>query len=598
MKDFKGRVAIITGAANGFGREYVKEAAKRGMKILAVDIEGDEVQLVGPLAQDLGAEEIVCMQADVSLFEDTQKVVKTAMEKWGQIDLLINNAGTGKGGTISNLPLRDWEWMMYANVFSHIYMMRQVIPIMMKQGTHCNILNVCSIAGLITSNAMPGYYSTKHAAVSLSRATRNELKEIGVENIHLSIFCPGFVQTDLHHAERHRPARFSDPTDPYYQSEEFFASEKASEYVVTTGLPIDGFGETCFKGIENDQFYIVTHPQYDPIIRKEIYDSVNNVNPDLRNVGKQRKEYEPGDRDLTGRVAIITGAAFGFGKEFVKEAAKRKMKIAAVDIMADELAKIEDVAKEYGAEDIMLIPADVSLYEETEKVVNAVMDKWGQIDLLMNNAGTCTPGPGFLIPLQDWEWIFRTNYLSHVYFMRQVIPIMKKQGTHCNIMNTCSVAGLITSTGMAAYYTTKNAAVALSECIEYEMQEAGADIHLGVFCPGFVRTSFDHADEYRPPRYAHGDDPYYQSEVFAKGKAAAQFVISTGYPIEGFGARVFDAIEKDEFYVVTHREYDEHIIKQVDQTIARENPEVASISDAIKDVTNLPGGLLRGYLKD
>ena len=150
---------------------------------------------------------------------------------------------------------------------------------------------------------------------------------------------------------------------------------------------------------------------------------------------------------------------------------------------------------------------------------------------------------------------------------------------------------------MAAYYTTKNAAVALSECIEYEMQEAGADIHLGVFCPGFVRTSFDHADEYRPPRYAHGDDPYYQSDVFAKGKAAAQFVISTGYPIEGFGARVFDAIEKDEFYVVTHREYDEHIIKQVDQTLARTNPEVAAISEAIKDVTNLPGGPLRGYLK-
>ena len=597
MKDFKGRVAIITGAANGFGKEYVKQAAMRGMKILAVDIEGDEVQLVEPLAKELGAEEIVCLQADVSLLEDTQKIVATAMEKWGQIDLLINNAGTGKGGYIETLPLRDWEWMMYANVFSHIYMMKQVIPIMMKQGTHCNILNVCSIAGLITSNAMPGYYSTKHAAVSLSRATQNELKEIGVENIHLSIFCPGFVQTDLHHAERHRPARFSDPSDPYYSSAEFQTFEKMSEYVVTTGQPIDGFGEKCFDAIENDQFYIVTHPQYDPIIRKQIYDSVNNVNPDLRNVGKEPKAYEKGDMDLTGRVALITGAAFGFGKEFVKEAAKRKMKIAAVDIMAEELAKIEDVAKEYGAEDIMIIPADVSLYEETEKVVNAVMDKWGQIDLLMNNAGTCAPGPGFVIPLQDWEWIFRTNYLSHVYFMRQVIPIMRKQGTHCNIMNTCSVAGLITSTGMAAYYTTKNAAVALSECIEYEMQETGSDIHLGVFCPGFVRTSFDHADEYRPPRYAHGDDPYYQSETFEKGKAAAAFVIGTGYPIEGFGARVFDAIEKDEFYVVTHREYDEHILKQVEQTLARTNPEVVSISEAIKDVTNLPGGPLRGYLK-
>ena len=596
MKDFKGRVAVITGAANGFGFEFVKEAAKRGMKILAVDIEGDEVLACEPVAKELGAEEIVCLQADVSLLEDTEKIVKTAMEKFGQIDLLINNAGTGKGGTISILPLRDWEWMVYANLMSHVYMMRQVIPIMMKQGTHCNILNVCSIAGLITSNAMPGYYSTKHAAVQLSRATQYELEEIGAD-IQVSIFCPGFVQTDLHHAERHRPARFSDPTDPYYQSAEFFASEKASEYVVTTGLPIDGFGETVFKGIEDDQFYIVTHPQYDPLMRKQIYDRVDNVNPDLRNVGKKRPEIESGDRDLTGRVALITGAAYGFGKEFVKQAAKRKMKIVAVDIMEDELMKLEDVAKESGAEDITLIPADVSLYEETEKVVKATMDKYGQIDLLMNNAGTCTPGYGFMIPLQDWEWIIRTNFLSHVYFMRQVIPIMKAQGTHCNIMNTCSVAGLITSTGMCAYYVTKNAAVALSECIEYEMQEAGADIHLSVFCPGFVRTNFDHADEYRPARYAHGDDPFYESEMFKKGKQSAAFVIGTGYPIEPFGAHVFEAVEKDQFYIVTHREYDEHIKSEVDQTIARTNPKVVPIGEAIKDVTNLPGGPLRGYLK-
>ncbi|MBR0372950.1 MAG: SDR family NAD(P)-dependent oxidoreductase [Mogibacterium sp.] len=597
MKDFKGRVALITGAANGFGREYVKEAAKRGMKIVAADIEGDEVLAVEPLARELGAEDIICVQADVSLWEDTQKLVATAMQKYGQIDLLINNAGTGKGGTIDNLPLRDWEWMVYANLMSHIYMMRQVIPIMIKQGTPCNILNVCSMAGLVTSTDMPAYYSTKHAAVTLARATRNELKEIGVSNISMSIFCPGFVQTDLYHAERHRPARFSDPSDPYYQSEEFAKFEKASEYVVTTGLPIDGFGEICFKGIEEDQFYIVTHPQYDPIIKKQIYDRVDRINPDIRLLGKQRPEVVSGDKDLTGRVALITGAAFGFGREFVKEAAKRKMKIAAVDIMADDLAKIEDVAKEYGAEDILLIPADVSLYEDTEMVVNKVMDKWGQIDLLMNNAGTCTPGPGFIIPLQDWEWIVRTNFLSHVYFMRQVIPIMKKQGTHCNIMNTCSVAGLITSTGMAAYYTTKNAAVALSECIEYEMQAQGCDIHLGVFCPGFVRTSFDHADEYRPARYPHGDDPFYRGEIFAKGQQASKFVIGTGYPIEGFGAEVFKAIENDQFYVVTHREYDEHIRKEVDQTIARVNPVVATIGEAIKDVTNMPGGPLRGYLK-
>ena len=80
MKDLKGKVALITGAANGFGREYVKQAAMRGMKIVAADIEGDEVLAVEPLARELGAEDIICVQADVSLYEDTQKLVKAAME--------------------------------------------------------------------------------------------------------------------------------------------------------------------------------------------------------------------------------------------------------------------------------------------------------------------------------------------------------------------------------------------------------------------------------------------------------------------------------------------------------------------------------------
>ena len=216
MKDFKGRVAVITGAANGFGREYVKEAAKRGMKILAVDIEGDEVQLVGPLAQELGAEEIVCLQADVSLFEDTQKVVKTAMEKWGQIDLLINNAGTGKGGTISNLPLRDWEWMMYANVFSHIYMMKQVIPIMMKQGTHCNIVNTCSAAGTFTSKSAAAYQASKFGALALTESVYYDLADAGAD-IHMSAYCPGFIQTHLDHSEEYKQDKYK-IEDPYYGS--------------------------------------------------------------------------------------------------------------------------------------------------------------------------------------------------------------------------------------------------------------------------------------------------------------------------------------------------------------------------------------------
>lgn len=588
MKDFKGKVALITGAANGFGREFVKQAAERGMKIVAVDIEGEEVKACEAIAKELGAEDIICLQADVSLESDVNGVVETALNKYGRIDLLINNAGIGAGGSISTLPLKDWEWMMYTNVFSHIYFMRKVIPVMKQQGTHCNILNVASLAGLITLNLMPGYYATKHAALELARATQMEMELTGAD-IQVSVYCPGFVQTDLHHCERHRPPRFSDASDPYYQSDAYKKVASIIEGQVLSGYPIDGVGKRCFEAIENDQFYIVTHKEYSPVIRKQIADRVNRVNPDLRNWGGERILVDPGNTDLTGRVALITGAAYGFGKEFVKQAAARKMKIVAVDIMEDALKEIAPLAKELGADDITLIHADVSLYEETEKVVKSTMEKYGQIDLLINNAGTVTSGGVCEVPLQDWEWIFRTNYLSHVYFMRQVVPIMQKQGTHCNILNVCSVAGLITSNSMPAYYATKSAAVALSECIEYEMQEIGANIHLSVFCPGFVQTNLHHHQEYRPARYSDLSDPFYASEMYAQGQQSAAFVVQTGYPIDGFGEHVFKAIEKDQFYIVTHPEFDAHILQQAEYAVNEENPVFVTVEEVIQDVVNIPG---------
>ncbi|MBR2188728.1 MAG: SDR family NAD(P)-dependent oxidoreductase [Eubacterium sp.] len=287
-------------------------------------------------------------------------------------------------------------------------------------------------------------------------------------------------------------------------------------------------------------------------------------------------------KDFKGKTALITGAAYGFGREFVKQAAARGMKIAAVDIIGDVLEEVIPIAKECGAEDIITIQADVSIYEETEKVVAAVLEKYGTIDLLMNNAGVAVPGNGINLPLRDWEWIVQTNLMSHIYFMRQVIPVMMKQGTHCNIMNTCSIAGIIYFTGMAPYFSTKHAAVALSECVNYELQALGADIAMGVFCPGYVQTHLDHSEEYRPERFKDDSDPYYQSKEFAEGQAAAKYVIETGLPLEGFGETVFKAIEEDQFYVLTHPQYDGMLQLQTGEKLKRANPNLAQLVAAIK----------------
>lgn len=287
-------------------------------------------------------------------------------------------------------------------------------------------------------------------------------------------------------------------------------------------------------------------------------------------------------KDFEGKVAIITGAAYGFGKEFVKQAAQRKMKIVAVDIMGDELAKLDSMAKEWGAEDITLVTADVGIYEETEKVVKTALEKYGHIDLLMNNAGVAVPGKGYDLPLRDWEWIVQTNFMAHVYFMRQVIPVMLKQGTHCNIMNTCSVAGVINFTGMVPYFATKHAALAMSESMNYELQAQDADIAMGVFCPGYVQTNLDHSEWYRPERFKDDSDPYYQSEAFKKGQAGAKYVIETGHPIDGIGDLVFKAIEEDQFYVLPHDEYDGLLKIQTGEKLQRKSPNLAELMAMLK----------------
>ena len=186
-------------------------------------------------------------------------------------------------------------------------------------------------------------------------------------------------------------------------------------------------------------------------------------------------------KDFAGRVALITGAAHGFGREFVKEAAKRGMKIAAVDIMEEDLKAIGPMAEELGAEKVLLFPCDVTEYEQVKCVVAKVLEEFGQIDLLMNNAGVATFGAVWAVPPREYEWIIDTNLKSHVYFMHEVIPVMMKQGTHCNIVNTCSAAGTFTSKSAGAYQASKFGALALTETVYYDLIAAGADIHMSAY---------------------------------------------------------------------------------------------------------------------
>lgn len=281
MKEFKNKVAVITGAANGFGVEFAKECANREMKMVLADIDEENLTKVGQQIKDMGAE-VVTVVTDVTLYEDVQNLAKVTMNSFGQVDLLFNNAGVVVAGPSWEVPVNDWDWIIGANLNSMIYGIKEFVPIMLKQNTPCHIVNTSSVAGLLTTPSMTAYHTTKHAAVAFTESVNYQLQAMNA-NINMSVFCPGFVQTDLDNCDRHRPDRYKiDPNNPYYESKSYKEGIERGHYVIKTGMPIDSIAMSVFTAIEEEQFYILTHPQYLPVIGLRVKNILEGKNPDYK----------------------------------------------------------------------------------------------------------------------------------------------------------------------------------------------------------------------------------------------------------------------------------------------------------------------------
>lgn len=279
MKDYKNKVMFITGAGHGFGKVISEAAAKKGMRLALVDIDEESLKETYNNIKSVGAEAIM-MTADVTNEENVDKAINQTMDKFGQIDILVNNAGIALPGRMWELPTRDWEWIMHINLMSQVYANKRVIPIMLKQKDHCDIINVASIAGLVDTPGMPSYHASKFASVGMTEATEYDLQRINA-NISMHVMCPGFVQTDLYNSEKHRPKKYSNPDDPYYKSEAFLKGQEFAKYVITNGKPIDTIADTVFKALDENEFYILTHPEYNPLISDRVNKIVTGKNPDV-----------------------------------------------------------------------------------------------------------------------------------------------------------------------------------------------------------------------------------------------------------------------------------------------------------------------------
>jgi short-subunit dehydrogenase len=208
--DIRGKVVIITGASSGIGEATARQFGGEGAKVV---LAARRVERLEALAQEIGGmdtgAETLVVEADLSKLEDIQRLVNETLERFGRIDVLVNNAGFGRLNWLEKLdPLKDIQAQFDVNVMGVVQTTRQALPVMIAQRSG-HIINMCSMAGLVATPTYTIYAACKHAVHGFSEALRREVKPWGID---VSMIYPGGVVTEFaSHAGIQRKTKASTP---------------------------------------------------------------------------------------------------------------------------------------------------------------------------------------------------------------------------------------------------------------------------------------------------------------------------------------------------------------------------------------------------
>ncbi len=264
-------------------------------------------------------------------------------------------------------------------------------------------------------------------------------------------------------------------------------------------------------------------------------------------------------KDFAGKTAVVTGAGSGIGRALALAAAGRGMKTVLADINAQDLSTVQAELNGRGA-DTLSVPTDVSDYGAVEHLAEEAEKRFGPVHLLFNNAGVSSaPKSIWESSLSDWNWVVGVNLMSVIYGVKAFVPNMLAHGESAHVVNTASIAGLISNSRMNAYGVTKHAVVALSETLYLDLQEAGSSIGVSVLCPAWVKTQI-HTSERNRDRTEH-TDPRSLDPKSAGVAGAISGLVEGGLEPADVAKTVFAAIEADTFYILTHAPFDK-LVKQ------------------------------------
>lgn len=263
MKEFKGKVAVITGAASGIGRAIAERCVSEGMKVVLAEINEANLAEVETELKTAGGT-VLSVKTDVSKRSDVEMLARQAINAFGQVHLLFNNAGVGAGGSPWEATWKDWEWVIGVNLWGVIHGVKVFTPLMLAQNTECHIVNTSSSAGLVVGGGSAPYSVTKHGVVALSESLYLSLQQQN-SLVKVSVLCPGLVRTNIADAERNRPAELRN--EPVPLTPEMQAGLAAFKAAMDAAMPPAQVADGVFDAIEKEQFYILSDPEWTEVIQ-------------------------------------------------------------------------------------------------------------------------------------------------------------------------------------------------------------------------------------------------------------------------------------------------------------------------------------------
>ena len=277
--------------------------------------------------------------------------------------------------------------------------------------------------------------------------------------------------------------------------------------------------------------------------------------------------------DFAGKTAVLTGAGSGFGLECARIGAQRGMKLVLVDVQADALATAEKEMQAAGAE-VLALQVDVADAAQMAHLARRVQERFGAPHLVFNNAGVAGGGLVWENSVQDWQWLLGVNLWGVIHGVRLFTPMMleaagKDPAYSGHIVNTASMAGLLTPPNMGIYNVSKHAVVALTETLYQDLALVSDQVSASLLCPYFVPTGISASARNRPAGLAP-DQPT-RSQLI--GQAMSEKAVSSGRVTAALVAqKVFDAVATGQFYIYSHPHALGPVQTRMDDLLQARNP--------------------------